>query len=540
VLGDRLVAKDPRNSEEISGEGPLLGTAADTHGPSESLTEATVSGGAWRTMSVFGSALMQLSASIFLARLLTPSEFGTMALVAIVVGFTNNLAFLGVGTALVQRRQINRDYVAAAWTLSLIGGLAGFGIVAACAPLLARLVGDPSISRVFVATSPILFLVGLRTCSLALLRRQMKFRQLMVVDLVSYGLGYALVAVSLALLGWGVWSLVTALLCQGVVACVAALSLSRHSTRLGLNAAAVRDIFHFAGGMTASGLASYLALNGDNFVVGRTLGTSALGLYTRAYYLMNLPLSYVLQVLSQVLLPAYSRAQADRTRMTRGYLMSVYLVFVIASPAMMSVLVTAPYLIRSLFGARWEGAILPLQVFAIFGAFRATYNLGGTIAQASGKPWSEFLRQVLYASLVVGGAAIGSRWGIVGVAWGTGFAITVMYVAMARLSHDLLGFPWRSFAGAHGTGLACGLLVLAMGMGANQVLLESHWPDLAVLICLLAVCFGTAVAAVSLLPRSWRPDGVERVVSVALRMAPRRLGNLLTTVLRITGPASQA
>jgi O-antigen/teichoic acid export membrane protein len=248
---------------------------------------------------------------------------------------------------------------------------------------------------------------------------------------------------------------------------------------------------------------------------------------------MMLPLSYVTQVLSQVLLPAYSRVQDDRSRMTRGYLASVYLVFVVAVPTMMFVLVAAPYLIRVLFGPRWEGVILPLQVFAIFGAFRATYNLGGAIAQASGRPWSEFLRQLLYASLVVGGAAIGSRWGIVGVAWGTGFAIVFMYVAMARLSHRLLRFPWSSFAGAHGTGVACGLLVLAVGVVVRQALRASHWPDLGVLVCLVVVCVGTAVAAVSLLPRSWRPDGAERVVSVAFGMMPRRLGTALRKIFRV-------
>ena len=515
-------------------------TADATLGQSGSLTEATVSGGAWRTVSVFGSALMQFGVSIILARLLTPRDFGTMALVAMVVGFGNTLAFLGVGTALVQRRTITPDHVATAWALSLIGGLAGFGIIAAGAPLLARLVGDPSATKVFLAVSPTFMLVGVRTCSLALLRRQMKFRQLMLVDLVSYALGYALVAVSLALLGWGVWSLVTALLCQGVVATVVAFSLSHHSLKLRLDVAAARDTLQFGGGVTASGLANYIALSGDNFVVARTLGTAAVGLYARAYYLMNLPLAYVTSVLSQVLLPAYSRAQDDRPRMTRGYLASVYLVVLVAAPTMMFVLVAAPYLIRGLLGPRWVGVILPLQVFAIFGTFRAAYSLGSSIAQAAGKPWSEFVRQVLYATLVVGGAAVGSHWGIVGVAWGTGFAILVMYVAMARLSHILLAFTWTSFATAHRTGAACGLLVLGVGVGARQALHASHWPDLAILACLMVVCVGTALAAVSLLPRTWRPDGAERVIWVAFGMAPGRIGTALMKLFRVSGPASQA
>jgi uncharacterized membrane protein len=115
-----------------------------------------------------------------------------------------------------------------------------------------------------------------------------------------------------------------------------------------------------------------------------------------------------------------------------------------------------------------------------------------------------------------------------------------MYVAMARLSHLLLAFTWTSFAAAHGTGAACGLLVLGVGVGARQALHASHWPDLAILACLMVVCVGTALAAVSLLPRTWRPDGAERVISVAFGMAPGRIGTALMKLFRVSRPASQA
>jgi O-antigen/teichoic acid export membrane protein len=512
---------------------------ADLPAPPANLTAASVSGGAWQGASVFGGAAMQFGVSIVLARLLTPADFGTVALVAIFVGIANILTFLGVGPALVQRKTLNPDYVATAWTVSVIGGVVGSVVIALCAPLLASAVGDASISIVFVAISPILLLTNLRTCSMGLLRRQMKFRALTAVDLLSYGLGYCVVAVTLALLGWGVWALVTAQLCQGALACVTAFALQRHALRFHISRSATREILDFGGGMTASGLANYVAVNGDNFVVGRTLGTSSLGLYTRAYSLMNLPMSYLSTIQSAVLLPAYSKVQEDRERITRGYLSSVYLVFTIAAPLTMFVLVAAPYLIRTLFGSQWEESIMPLRVFAFLGAFRATYYLGPIVVQALGKPWSVFARQVLYAGIVLGGAVIGSRWGIVGVAWGTSLGIIVMYVVMARLCHGLLGFSWRSLVRAHRTGLVCGLLVLAGGAGTSRVLRAYEWPNFVMLVCLAIVCVGIACLAVSLLPKTWRVDGAERAMSAAMGMLPLGLSAPLMKVFRIPAPAPQ-
>ncbi len=502
----------------------------------DGLTAATVSGGAWRTLSVFGGAVMQFVVSVVLARLLTPKDFGTLALVIVIVGFANTLAFLGVGPGLVQRRELTDRYVATAWTLSLIAGVAGFAVVAAAAPALAWLVGDPETTLVFVAISPTILLVGLRTCSLGLLRRGMRFRRLTLIELVSYGLGYALVALPLALLGWGVWSLVVAQLTQALVGTAMAVASARHRWALGFGRAELREIVNFGGGMTAIGVANYVALTGDNFVVGRALGASALGLYSRAYTLMYLPLNYVAQAQSHVLLPAYSRVQDDRPRMTRGFLSGVFLVFAFAAPAMAFMLVAAPSLVRTLYGPRWVGVIVPLQILALFGVFRAAYHLGGAVAQSLGKPWSEFLRQIVYAALVVGGAAVGSRWGIAGVAWGTGLAIFVMYVAMARLSRSLLGFTWREYVGAHGVGVVAGLVVLAVGAATREGLTALAWPDLWVLVTLIVVCVGVAFASVSLLPRSWRAEGADRVLIVALGMLPARPGAVLARLLRVRAP----
>jgi len=501
----------------------------------DALTTATVKGGAWRAASVLGGAVVQFLVAIVLARLLEPEDFGTLAIVLVLLGLAQTLSYLGVGPALVQRPTLTRAHVRTAWTLAWVVGVGAAGLFAVAGPLLAALAGPAADTAVFVAMSPVLLLLGARMCSLALLRRALRFRALLVVDLGSYVLGYAVVAISGALAGWGLWALVAGTLAQGLLATVAAYAFARHPLGLGIDREAMRELVHFGGGMTAGGLANYVALNGDYFVVGRVLGAAPLGLYTRAYHLMNLPLSHLAQVLSQVLLPAYSRVQDDRERLARGYLASVYLVFVFAAPIMAFIVLAAPRLVPFLYGEKWTGVVAPLQVLAVFGAFRATYHLGGPVVQACGRPWSEALRQLVYAVLVVAGALVGARWGLTGVAAGVGVAIVFMYVAMARLAHAVVGFGWGGFAGAHRAGLAGAAGMLAAGLPLLALADANGWRDLPVLIVLALVMLGALTGALSLLPLSWRPRGVDRALAAGLRLLPSRAGVLALRVLRVRG-----
>lgn len=504
------------------------------------LTTATVKGGAWRAVSVLGGAVVQFLVAVVLARLLEPEDFGTIAIVLVLLGLAQTLSYLGVGPALVQRRVLSPEDVRTAWTIACLIGVGAACLFAAAGPLFAAIVGPAADAEVFIAMSPVLLFLGWRMCSLALLRRALRFKALVVVDLGSYVLGYAAVAIGGALAGWGLWALVAGTLVQGALATGAAYAFVRHPLRLGIDRGAARELVGFGGGMTASGLANYVALNGDYFVVGRVLGAAPLGLYTRAYHLMNLPLSHIAQVLSQVLLPAYSRVQGDKVRLARGYLASVYLVFLLSSPIMMFVVLAAPRLVPFLYGPKWNGVVAPLQVLAVFGAFRATYHLGGAVVQACGRPWSEFTRQLVYATLVVVGSLIGAHWGLTGVAAAVGVAIVVMYAAMAHLAHQVAGFTWRAFAAAHRSGLAAAAAVLAVGLPLRLEADALGWHDVPVLVLLGVVMVAALVAAIGLLPLSWRPRGVDRALASATRLLPGRAGTAAQRVMRVRGAEARA
>jgi PST family polysaccharide transporter len=278
-----------------------------------------------------------------------------------------------------------------------------------------------------------------------LLRKRLDFKRQFAIDVISYPAAYGGVAVPLALAGYGVWSLAWATLIHAALTAAAQLVAVRHPMVPLVGRHELRNLFRFGFGAHVSGCLNYAALNGDNFVVGRLIGAAGLGLYSRAYSLMNMPFALVATVMSSVLFPALSQVQGDSPRIRRGYLLTTRLVAMIAAPAMVTVAIAAPHLVQTVYGGAWIGIVLPLQILCAAGYFRALYHLGGAVSQSAGRVYSELWRQGIYAVLVIGGTLAGARYGLAGVAAGVSLAILYMFMASGNLALQITGTTWRSY-----------------------------------------------------------------------------------------------
>jgi O-antigen/teichoic acid export membrane protein len=399
----------------------------------------------WRFAATFVGAASQLLVGALLARLLTPADFGVTALAYVALGFAQSIADFGLGAAIARRAAVTDRHVRSAFTWSVIGGLSIAAAIAAAAPFIAAAMHDTTVAPVLRLLSLGIALRGTAVVADALLRRHLDFKRAFFIDTISYAVGFGGVAVSLALHGYGVWSLVIGSLVQTLIASIAQLAVVRHPVRPLLARRELGDLLGFGVPAAASGCVNYLALNGDYFVVGRLLGAVDLGLYSRAYGLMNLPQTYAAAVMSSVLFPAIAQVQAEPARVRSGYLTATRLTAMIAAPSMTTVAVVAPHLVRFLYGPQWSGVVIPLQILSIAGYFRALYHLGGIVAQAVGRVYGELWRQLAYAALVIGGTVLGSRQGLPGVASGVSIAILFMFVATGHLALNATGTPWRLY-----------------------------------------------------------------------------------------------
>jgi PST family polysaccharide transporter len=461
-------------------------------------------------------ALSQFAVGVTLARLLEPSDFGLLSLSLVVVGFAAGSRDLGIPAALVHRENLSDRHVRTAFTVIIALRSATGAALFLAAPLGAALMAEPMVAPVLRWLSLLFAIQGASVVAGALLRRQLDFKRQFVINTISYGVGYATVAIILAVLGYGVWSLVWGSLAQAIINVVWSRFAVPHPTRLLLGRVELRELLQFGVGNAASGWMNYLARNGDNFIVGRVLGVESLGLYARAYSLMNLPFTYGVGVVTSVLFPAMSRLQLDQTRLRHAYLRMTVLTGAASAPIMSTIGVAAPHLILTLYGPAWTSSTTCLQILCGFGYFRTLYHVGGIVAQSAGRVYAELRNQVAYAILVILSALAGSAFGLSGVAAGVGLAILGMFVLTTRLALAATASSWRSFLGRQVGGAVAGLLSLALCLFVRVTLERYAVPSPAIALAVVA-CGGAATVGALLWVLSGREfdDSREQLLPMA-------------------------
>jgi PST family polysaccharide transporter len=330
-----------------------------------------------------------------------------------------------------------------------------------------------------------------------------------------------LVALVLALQGFGVWSLVAGALTQSFMSNAMAVALVRHPWRPLAAGREAAQLLRFGTVGALNGAVAQTAFHGDNLVVGRLLGTSALGLYGRAFSLMMLPLGYVGSTLFSVLFPALAELRDDQQRFARAYLLSVELVTLVSGPIMAGMAVAAPYLIGVLYGDAWIGAVVPFQVFCAVGTFRVLALPAGAVTHAAARIEAELRRQVVYAVWVIAGAALGAWWGgIAGAAVGVATGILYKYVAVGTLSLRIGGADWPRYLRAQAPGVALAAFVAMIATLTRWACEVAHLDDLTTLLSIIGTSAVAMVGGVYLLPDWLRPRDLFQHLSRAAARLP--------------------
>ena len=433
-----------------------------------SLTARTVRGFFWAFTGSAGQAVLQIAATIVLARLLTPQEFGSVAAALLVVGLAQLLTQVGVSAALVQRRELTDDDVSAAFAFSVLVALVLAAALAVSAPVLGPLVGLPADSGLLPLLAPTLLLAGVAAVPSGLLQRRLRFRPLAVVDLIAAGPATIGVSVALALAGFGAYALAWASVVAGIVTAVGYLALARPALRLippATALACLRPMIDFGAGYSLTQVGNWGAQNADNFVVASVLGTAPLGVYSRAYNLLSQPAAVIGGAADKVLFPAMARVRDDGERLRAAYVRSASLIALVAAPASVLLFVLAPEVVRVLLGPQWGAVVPPLQVFALVLLPRTTYKISTSLTRATGAVYRAAWRQWLYAAEVVVFCSVGAHLaGVDGVAIGAALAIVAHFLVMlhfsARVSAGLMGATLRMY-GRHLPALVATVVAVA-------------------------------------------------------------------------------
>lgn len=486
-------------------------------GRARSIGQRTMGGMGWMSVSVVLRSILQLVVLGILARHITPREFGVVSAALVVLASMAVFAEAGVGTALVQRPTIDDRDIRVAFTFQVVAAIVLWLVLWSAADLIAAGFDIDGLTRVLPV---ITFAVVLDSLSLGafLLQREMRFRQLAIVEVVSWAVGYGLVTVVLALLDFGLWALVLGNVTQLALRTTLLWVLRPHPARPLWDLGILRGLLFFGGGYTLGWWANFVARQGDNVVVGRWLGAEQLGLYTRAYSLMRQPATLFGQVVNKVLFPAMAAVQHDRRRLRSSYLRAAAVVAIVVLPFSAVAMVLSPEIITVVLGPEWL-ALRPAFDVMVYGMlFRTSYKLGDSLATATGHVYQRAARQILYAVVVIGGALVGQRWGIVGVAWALLVALGVNFGAMAGLSLRLTGASWYDYAAVH---LPGAILGVASGIAAAAVALplRGSAPDLVVLLAGGGAAAAVVLALIRFAPAIPFAAGLAAEVTAVRRLA---------------------
>ena len=486
------------------------------------LTRRTITGMMWAAGGKGAQAGLQLLVLAVMARLVSAADFGVVSAALVVIGFSSIFSQLGFGPALVQRPELEPRHLDTAFTSSVLFGLLLGAIIWIGAPVAAEFLRIEAVRPVLRTMAWVFPLQGLGVMADSLLRRELHFRWLANLDVATYGLGYGVVGIGLALAGLGVWALVGGYMAQALVRSAVLLVKRPPRWRHPFDRTAFRELLYFGGGFTMARAANYLAVQGDNLVVGRFLGPQPLGFYGRAYGLMSAPAYGFGTVLDVVLFPAMAKVQHQPERLAAAYRRGVALIALVTLAPSAALILLAPEFISVVLGPRWGPTVAPFQILAIGMLFRTSYKMSDSIARSTGAVYRRAWRQVLYAALVLLGAWIGQHWGISGVAWGALAALTINFLAMAELSLSVAGITWATFWRAHVP--AVWLTIASFPIVFASTALLRHWslPPLVILgVVAIVACAAVVVLCVRAPNRFLGPDG--RWVLEALRgFLPRR------------------
>ena len=375
---------------------------------------SVVSNARWIGAAQAAKVAFQFVSIAVLARLLTPSDYGLIAMVFVVGSLVSLLRDMGTTAAIVQEPQLTEDTKNMVFWINI--GVGTFMSIAlfALAGVIANLFRNDAVMPLLWALAPSFALMSAGAVPRALLERQSAFELVARIE-IGCALLVLIVTIVAAWLGAGAMSFIYGSLAMAIVSSIAFLKYARwRPGKLG-STQNLRRLLAFSGNLSAFNFINYFARNADSFVIGRYLGAASLGIYTNAYKVMLFPLQNMTFVANRALYPVMCR-QENTEQQRSLYLKSVAVIAMLTAPIMAGVFVLREPFIDVLLGSQWHEAANVLQWLAPIGFVQSIVSTTGTVSMVKGR--TDILLRVgaFVAFLQVASFAIGVHWGIVGVA----------------------------------------------------------------------------------------------------------------------------
>jgi lipopolysaccharide exporter len=446
--------------------------------------------------------LIGLISTLILARLLVPADFGIVAMASIVVGLVDTLLALGVGSALIQNRNAEREDFDTAWTLGIIQGAVVFSIIWLAAPYAAESFRDQRVEEVVRVMAFSVLFGAFENIGVVAFQKNMEFGRDFRYFFFRRILGFVVTLIC-AILLQSYWAMVIGALvgrCAGV-----GLSYWMHDYRPRFSLKKVRELWSFSQWILVRNIGSYGLTQLDKFLVGHRTDAATVGVYSLADEVSSMPTTELLAPLGRVLFPLFVNVAHDTEQLRQAFCKALGIQTLVALPAGVGLALIAKEAVPLLLGDHWLQAIPLVQTLALMSTFTAMGHSSGYLLLALGKVWFQavlaWVQLGLLASLALLAFPDVGVQGIANVRLTTtalGFllfiALVVSYVKSIRLV-DLFLHTWRPL-------LATGVMSLLL-LFISGVRLFGHFGNFVMLVIAGAIVYALSILIL------WRLSGYQ-------------------------------
>ena len=412
-----------------------------------SLKQQALSGVKWTSLSSIIVAIIQLVQLVILVHYLEPVDFGLMAIVAVIIGFSALFMDMGISAAIIHRQDITHSQLSSLYWLNIFVGIGLFILIYSLAPLFSKFYNEPELIPIVRLLSITFIISAIGNQYGILLQKALRFNTMAKISIISMSVAF-IVAVVLAMKGFGVYALVYASLTSAVVGVLlnVIVGIKEHKPSLVYKHKEIKPMISFGMFQMGERGINYFNSQFDVILIGKLLGVEALGIYTVAKNLSMRPAQIINPIITKVTFPIMAKVQNNTEQLKNIYLKTINYLSSVNFPIYILLAILAEPIILTLFGEKWSESILILQILSIYGTIRSTGNPIGSLLLAKGRVDLGFYWNLGLFFFIPLTIFIGSYWGLKGVSFTLlGLMIILLVPSWYFMVNPLCGAGFKEY-----------------------------------------------------------------------------------------------
>lgn len=435
----------------------------------DSLRDRVRSAVFWRSGSQIVAQIITWASTFLVIRLLNPSDYGLVAMAALVVSLLGLLEGFGFASSLIQRESIDKKHIRQVFGLLILINMALATAQFLVAPFAAAYFRQPLLVDILRMQALLFFTTPFLALPFALLSRELEYRKMAIANLLG-SLSGAATALTLALMGFGVWTLVYAPIVMFAVRAASMTIAARSLVWPSFSFRGAGAMIGFGGALTATQLFWFIQSQSDIFIAGRRYEAHDIGLYTTALFLTQMLVSKFVPPLNDVAFSAYSQMHRGQKPIGPAFANSVRLILTAVLPFYFGLAITAEPLVESVLGEQWYDTIPLVSLLAFAMPFLTLQILFAPATNAMGRPGIALKVNIAGAIIMATGFVIGVNYGVIGLAKTWLVGMPVLTVVTMLISMPVIGVSFRQIAHAIAPGLLASLAMAIIVIGVDSLL----------------------------------------------------------------------